>query len=60
MSLRIMLAVLGVVFGIMWAATGIGWAIMIVCCALAGYYIGAVLESGIDLAGILAPLRRAP
>ncbi len=59
MSLRIVLAALGVVFGIMWAVTGIGWAAVVVLCALAGYYIGTVIESGADLSVLMAPLRRA-
>ena len=58
MPLRIVLAALGVVFGITWATIGIGWAAVVVLCALAGYYIGSVIESGADLSGLTAPLRR--
>lgn len=58
MTLRIILAVLGAVFGIMWAVSGIGWALVIVLCALVGYYAGAVFESGTALSALLAPLRR--
>lgn len=58
MSLRIVLAALGVVFGIIWAVIGVGWATVVVLCALAGYYIGALIEGGVDLSGFLAPLRR--
>jgi hypothetical protein len=55
-----MLAVLGVVFGVIWAIIGLGWAVVVVLCGLAGFYIGAAIEGGIDLAGVLDPLRRTP
>lgn len=61
MSLRILLAALGVVFGIIWAVLGIGWATVVVLCALAGFYIGAIIEGGADLSALgvlLDPLRR--
>lgn len=58
MSVRIGLAALGVVFGIIWAVIGIGWAAVVVLCALTGYYIGALIESGADLSGLTVPLRR--
>jgi hypothetical protein len=58
MSLRVVLAALGVVFGIIWATIGIGWAAVVVLCALAGYYLGAVIEGGVDLSVLLDPLRR--
>ena len=58
MSLRVVLAALGVVFGIIWAVLGIGWAVVVVLCALVGYYIGAVIEGGADLSVLLDPLRR--
>ncbi len=58
MSLRVMLAVLGAVFGIIWATIGIGWAAVVVLCALAGWYIGAVIEGGANLSVLLDPLRR--
>ena len=58
MSLRVMLAVLGAVFGIVWATIGIGWAAVVVLCALAGWYIGAVIEGGANLSVLLDPLRR--
>ncbi len=58
MSLRIVLAALGIVFGIIWATIGIGWAAVVVLCALAGYYIGAVIEGGADLSTLIEPLRR--
>lgn len=60
MSVRILLAALGVVFGIMWATVGIGWATVVVLCAFAGYYLGATIEGGVDLSALTAPLRRAP
>ncbi len=58
MSLRVMLAVLGAVFGIIWATIGIGWAAVVVLCALAGWYIGALIEGGATLSVLLDPLRR--
>lgn len=58
MSLRVVLAALGVAFGIIWAVIGIGWAAVVVLCALAGYYLGAVIEGGVDLSVLLDPLRR--
>jgi len=56
--LRVLLAALGVVFGIIWATIGIGWAAVVVLCALAGFYLGAVIEGGADLSTLLEPLRR--
>ncbi len=61
MSIRVMLAALGAVFGIIWATRGIGWATVVVLCALAGWYMGAVIEGGVDLSAfavLLDPLRR--
>ncbi len=58
MSPRVMLAVLGAVFGIIWATIGIGWAAVVVLCALAGWYIGAVIEGGANVSVLLDPLRR--
>ena len=57
--LRVFLAALGVVFGIIWATIGIGWAAVVVLCALAGFYLGAVIEGGVDLSALLEPLRRS-
>jgi hypothetical protein len=37
-SLRVFLAALGVVFGIVWATIGIGWAAVAVLCVPAGFY----------------------
>jgi len=47
------------VFVIVWAVLGFGWALLLLLGALVGYYIGAALEGGVDLSGLLAPLRRA-
>jgi uncharacterized protein YcfJ len=58
MSLRVMLAVLGAVFGIVWATSGIGWAAVVALCALAGWYIGALIEGEATLSVLLDPLRR--
>jgi hypothetical protein len=58
MSLRVVLAALGVVFGIIWALLGIGWAVVVVLCALIGFYIGAVIEGEANLSVLLDPLRR--
>lgn len=58
MSLRLLFALLGLAFGVIWAVESIGWAVAILVCALVGYYIGAVLESGVTLSALLAPLRR--
>jgi hypothetical protein len=56
------LAALGVVFGILWATIGIGWAAVAVLCALAGLYLGAAIEAAIEngtgLSALLEPLRR--
>jgi hypothetical protein len=59
MALRVLVAILGIVFGVIWATLGIGWAAVVVLCAVAGYYVGAVLEGGADLSVLLDPLRRA-
>jgi hypothetical protein len=56
--LRVLLAALGVVFGILWATIGIGWAAVAVLCALAGFYLGAAIENGTGLSALLEPLRR--
>ncbi len=58
MSLRLLFALLGLAFGVIWAVESIGWAVAVLLCALIGYYIGAVLESGVALSALLAPLRR--
>ena len=55
---RVFLAALGVVFGILWATIGIGWAAVAVLCALAGLYLGAAIENGIRPSTLLEPLRR--
>ena len=57
--LRVFLGALGVVFGIIWATIGIGWATVVVLCALAGFYLGAAIEGGLDPSALLEPLRRA-
>lgn len=59
MALRVLIAILGIVFGVIWATLGLGWAVVVVLCALAGYYVGAVLEGGVDLSVLLDPLRRS-
>jgi hypothetical protein len=56
-SLRIVLAALGVIFGIIWATIGAGWATVVVLCGLADFYLGAAIESGVDLSPLLEPLR---
>ncbi len=58
MSLKIICAVLGAVFGVSWAVIGIGWAVFILVMGFAGFYIGAMIEGGFDPAFLLAPLRR--
>jgi hypothetical protein len=58
LSLRVFLAALGVVFGILWATIGIGWAAVAVLCALAGWYLGAAIENGAGLSTLLEPLHR--
>ena len=58
MSLRVLFAALGIVFVIVWAVLGFGWALLVLVGALGGYYIGAALEGGVDLSGLLEPLRR--
>ena len=58
LSLRVFLAALGAVFGIIWATIGIGWAAVVVLCAFAGYYVGAAIEGGVDMSTLLEPLRR--
>ena len=57
-SLPVLLAALGVVFGILWATIGIGWAAVTVLCALAGLYLGAAIQNGAGLSTLLEPLRR--
>ena len=60
-SLPMFLAALGVVFGILWATIGIGWAAVAVLCALAGLYLGAAIQNGTGLSALsalLEPLRR--
>ncbi len=58
MSLRALFALLGVAFGVIWAVESIGWAVVILLCALVGYYVGAALESGVAVSALLEPLRR--
>lgn len=60
MSPRILLAILGIVFVIVWGTLGIGWAIGVLFGALIGYYVGAAIEGVVDVSGLLAPLRRTP
>jgi len=59
MSLRVLLATLGVVFVIVWATLGFGWAVLLLVGALVGFYVGAAIEGGVDLSALLDPLRRA-
>ena len=59
MSLRVLFAALGVVFVIVWATLGFGWAVLLLVGALVGFYVGAAIEGGLDLSALLAPLRRA-
>ncbi len=58
MSLRVLCAALGVVFVIVWATLGFGWAVLLLVGALVGFYIGAAIEGGVDLSALLDPLRR--
>lgn len=58
MSLRVLFAVVGIAFAVIWAAMGIGWAVLMLLCSLVGYYVGAVLESGLPVSALLDPLRR--
>ncbi|MDB5059449.1 MAG: hypothetical protein JWO59_2921 [Chloroflexi bacterium] len=58
MSPRLWCALLGVVFGVMWAEINIGWAVVVLVCSLVGYAIGAALEGTIDVSGLVAPLRQ--
>lgn len=59
MTLRVLFAMLGIAFGVIWAVESIGWAVVVVGCALVGYYVGAVLENGVALSTFLEPLRRS-
>ncbi|MGI8912562.1 MAG: hypothetical protein ACR2JY_02035 [Chloroflexota bacterium] len=56
--MRVLFAMLGIAFGVVWAVESIGWAGVMLVCALVGYYLGAVLESGVALSALLEPLRR--
>lgn len=58
MSLRIVCAILGAVFGVSWAAIGVGWALFILVMGFVGYYIGSMIEGDFDPTLLLAPLRR--
>lgn len=57
MSPRMLCTMLGVVFGVMWTTVNIGWAVVVLLCALVGYAIGAALEGAIDVSGLVTPLR---
>ncbi len=58
MSIRILFAVMGIVFGVVLAFVGFGWAIVVLLTTLIGYYIGSALEGDLDLSALLAPLRQ--
>lgn len=58
MSPRLWCAIAGIVFGIVWASISIGWAAVVLLCALAGYAVGAALEGTLDVSGLVAPLRQ--
>lgn len=58
MSPRLWCAILGVAFGVVWAEINVGWAVVVVLCALIGYAVGAILEGTIDVSGLVAPLRQ--
>jgi hypothetical protein len=57
MSPRLLCTIVGVVFGVVWAEVNIGWAVVVLLCALVGYAVGAALEGVIDVSGLVAPLR---
>lgn len=57
MSARVWCALLGVVFAVVWANLNIGWAVVVLVCALIGYAVGAALEGSVNLAGVAAQLR---
>jgi uncharacterized membrane protein len=48
----------GGVFGVMWVASSIGWAVVVLLCMLVGYALGAALEGTFDVSGLLAPLHQ--
>lgn len=56
-SPRLLLTALGIVFGIVFAVLGFGWATIVLLTTLVGYYVGATLEGDIDISALLAPLR---
>jgi hypothetical protein len=58
MSPRVLCTILGVVFGVVWAEVNIGWAAVVLLCALVGYAVGAALEGVIDVSGLMPPLRQ--
>ncbi len=58
MPARILFAALGTIFGLVWVSIGIGWAVVVLICALVAYYIGALIEGEVDLNALLAPLRK--
>jgi len=57
MPARILFAALGAVFGLVWVSIGLGWAVVVLLCALVAYYIGALLEGAVDPDALLAPFR---
>ncbi len=59
MSLRILYAAFGAVFGLVWAFNSFGWAVVVILLGLVGYYIGATVEGDVDLSQLLAPLRQS-
>ncbi len=56
-SPRLLLMVLGVTFGIVFATLGFGWAVVVLLTTIVGYYIGAALDGSFDISALLAPLR---
>jgi hypothetical protein len=59
MSPRFWCAIVGIIFGVVWATVSIGWAVVVLLCALAGYAVGAALEGTVDVSGLLTPLRQS-
>jgi hypothetical protein len=64
-TLRFVFWVSGIVFGIIWAVLGAGWATIVVLCGWAGLYLGVAIETGVglsalsaSLSALLEPLRR--
>jgi len=59
MSPRLWCAIAGIIFGVVWATVSIGWAVVVLLCALVGYAVGAALEGVVDVSGLITPLRQS-